>query len=774
MSLFLKHLFRSIVKKPLQPIILILTLALSVSICVFSFSMDVILGEELETAQREKFGTADISISLNSTSRTRFVFSENAERALDGRGRAVGSFELPMFFGDEKRTVFGVAVDFYDVSEIFDIKFLEYGTVTPSSAVSAAFVSSEFAKEQSLSLGERLTLEIAGQKKEYTVSGISKNTFFGSCDVMVDITGVMRILAANNLILSSMGDSFKPSSTIYVDINDGESVTECIAALKAEDMFSDKEIKDVTEYVKQQANNDTIRLSLSFAIALAALLCAAVSFSCFYILSLGRAEENAVFYAAGARRRLLVLAEYLEVLLYWIVGGAFGLLLASPLISGFMRIVKFSYATPVVDTVGAIKGTGCILAVSLLTVTILDLSDRLMKKKTVAKKNEALMALLFSIAFAVVSVLTHILPVKLRMASLVLMIALMILAAFFAVPVLIRGLMKLINGWAEKNARQKNYSLLYAVKNVFSVKILHNTALLVVISVSTMLSLGMVIVGGWGSVEYSRLALNGDYAILNSTSSCYEKVLGSESVDSVHSVYVGTMSENNVSFFNAFSADDIKVFWDELNVDRLPRDDQAVLSEVLAAMLELKVGDHFSPEILGRSITLEVAEITDSTFGYVLFDSEYFGIPQNTLILEAKDGYSNAEVLEEVTGEIALEMASVIPLDEIFGEKTKNVSVFLESGKLLLIVLAIFITVGMLDNLFESYRARSEDCGLFMLSGMKKSQIAKMKFFEFLITFTFGLILGILLMLVLSSAIDSMMWGYGYSPIGGMRAYLGL
>ena len=768
MRLFLKHLFRSIVKKPLQPIILVSTLALSVAICVFSFSIDVLLKEEQNTAQTKKFGTADIQVSLNSTSMTRFVFSERAEELLSGRAKAVGSFEIPLFFGEDKNTAFGVAVDFYDVAEVFDIEFSEYGRVTPSNIVSTMFVSSDFAAKNGFSLGDNVEFEIAGEKKNYEVRGISPDRFLASYDVMVDITGVMRVLVADNLLLSSLGESFKPSSAIYIDLNDGESISEAVAVLRNDEMFSDKEIKNVSEFVVQQANVEPMSISISFAVALAALLCAAVSFSCFYILALCRREENAAFFAAGARRRMLLFAEYIEVVVYWFVGGAIGLLLAFPLISAFMKIADFSYVSPRLDVSGAIKGEVCILLVSLLTVLIFDVSNVASKKNKMAKIRVLPAFIVSLFAFFAFALGTYVMPVNTRIACFALMIISMIVLLFIAVPLLIRGLMTVIANCLEKRRDASNPSLLYAVKNVFSVKILHNTALLVVIALSTMLSLVLVIAGGVESIEYSKKVFRGDYAILNATDACCEKVSESEMISSVHSVYIGTMKESGESFFNAFSTDDPSAFWEGMNLNSLPCGNQAVISWVVAEMLEVNVGDKIYPDLAGDIICLEVTEIVDSSFGFLIFDSEYFGIPKNIIIAKSQDGYSKAELLGDLSGRIALEMATVIPTEELYTEKIKNINVFLQSGKLLIIVLLIFITVGMADNLFESYRAREEEFRMFALAGMGKNQVARMKLYEILITFAFGVIWGGLLMLIMVSSIDSVLQGFGFSPIGNL------
>ena len=123
MKLFFKHLARSIVKKPLQPIILVFTWTLAIAISIFSLAMRTALEEEMRLGQAAKYGNAQVTVGLNGTSSSRFMFANDVETLLDGEGVAAGTFELPLTVGKEKKTVFGVAVDFTEFVKIFDFSF---------------------------------------------------------------------------------------------------------------------------------------------------------------------------------------------------------------------------------------------------------------------------------------------------------------------------------------------------------------------------------------------------------------------------------------------------------------------------------------------------------------------------------------------------------------------------------------------------------------------------------------------------------------------------
>ena len=767
MKLFLKHLFRSIVKKPLQPLVLIITITLAVSICIFSLSMDTLLEEEYAVSQVSRFGTAEISITTNSTSKTRFVFEDDAERLLGERGVAVGSFELPMFFGEEKKVAMGVAVDFLDVSEIFEIEFLEYGVVTPSTVADSAFVSSDFAVENGISLGDSITFEIAGGNRTYKVSGISKNDFLASYDVMVDVSGVVKILASDNLILSSMGDSFKPAGTLYIDLKEGESVEECISLLRSDFKLADKEIRDVSEYVRRQVNNDSMRIFFAVAVMFAAILSAVLSFSCFYILSIKRSEENEVFYAAGARRRILSLAQYIEAFVYWIIGGSLGLLVSPILVSFFVNKVELEYIMPRVDALCAVKGELCILAVLFLSVAIFDLSHRQLKRKKAVKSRGAV-TLMTAGLFVIFLACSVLFCGKIRMLFFVLAVFTMIITAFFAVPILLRSLMSFIEKCIEKRKGTSCFSVLYAVKNIREVKILHNTALLVLLAVSIFVSVTLVVISGLNSIEAIRGIFCGDYAVLNASERSFSEVSDCESVDSAYQVFLGTASGDGGTSVSAISVYDEDVLSDDLKFSKLPSGAEAVISVGVAELLIIGEGDVIDIEISGKNLRLEVIEVTDSATGYILFDSDFHGISKNIVIAKGKDGYSRVNVLDNISEKIALEMAITMPIEDLFEDKIKNVSVFLDSGKILLAVLLIFVAIGVLNNLFESYRARRDDFQLFALAGMKKAEISRVKFYEIFFTFTFGTVLGILLSLLMAVSSHSVMASHGFNMIGNL------
>ena len=121
MKLLLKHWVKSVRLRPLQPIILSVVLLISILSLVLSLSIHDLLQQESKLWQIESYGNADISISLNGTCKSRFMFESDVSSLLGDRAKVAGTYELPLSHGEDKQTVFGVAVNLYQIENIFSL-----------------------------------------------------------------------------------------------------------------------------------------------------------------------------------------------------------------------------------------------------------------------------------------------------------------------------------------------------------------------------------------------------------------------------------------------------------------------------------------------------------------------------------------------------------------------------------------------------------------------------------------------------------------------------
>ena len=290
MKLFFKHLLNSIKKRPLQPFILIFTLILAVMVCASSISLGGRIGNEVNERKIVTNGGADFTVKVSSSSKSRFMFADDAEKILNGKAKVSGIYELPLFLGQEKSTFFAVATDFLD-ADIFNLEFIEYQAINKSEINEVALVSKSFLEKNALSIGDNFTADVLGYQKTYKIVGVSEKQFLASYDVFINVSGVMQLLAEDSLLVSALGEKFKPCNTLYVDVLEGFTEQECISILKESKDFSDKDFALVKE---EDGDLNALGSLVYVFILLTLLLSATVVFCCFYIISSNRAEENAL------------------------------------------------------------------------------------------------------------------------------------------------------------------------------------------------------------------------------------------------------------------------------------------------------------------------------------------------------------------------------------------------------------------------------------------------------------------------------------------------
>ncbi|MBQ7392183.1 MAG: hypothetical protein IJV73_05800, partial [Clostridia bacterium] len=150
MKLLFKHIIRSIGKKPLQPIIIILTLSLAMATSIFAFTIADTMEDEIDATQTAKYGSAKFAISIGNTSNSRFLFADDVINALGKEVLAVGCYELPLILEGTGSTTVAMATELDSVGDLFIIDFLEYGKVTEGSVGDVAFISLDFAQEHQL------------------------------------------------------------------------------------------------------------------------------------------------------------------------------------------------------------------------------------------------------------------------------------------------------------------------------------------------------------------------------------------------------------------------------------------------------------------------------------------------------------------------------------------------------------------------------------------------------------------------------------------------
>lgn len=764
MKLFFKHLKNSIKRRPMQPLILILTLALVMVVITSCISVGLFVNGETAEIQKVEYGTADFTVSLNATSKSRFMFEEKVEKVLDGKVNAVGTYELPVFFKQTNQTAFGVAIDFLDVEQIFSFEFSEYLIMTPDVLNESALITRSFANKYNLKLGSSFSVNVLGYDKTYTVTAISETPFMGYYELMVNVTGVMRLLATDSLLVSAIGDSFKPSSTIYVNVLDGYSVNECMSLLKAHTDFSDKTFADVANLLQEESNLKPLNIMVYVLIALSMLLCIAVVFCCFFIISNERTLENALFKAVGASPKKMNFLQYAEIIVYWILGLPLAFILSFPFSKIIYSVVGFNYVSSKFNVLAFALSGILALAVSVFTAFAFIISERRPKKL----KKESGLYRYFLPLFVLTFVTTLLAPVKLKFTFTGISLVCLFVAVFTGVPVLFKWINTVIDKFNVKRQIKNNGcqvpSFSYAVKNVKRVSVLQNSCRLLVIILTIIFTILTAVKSSDIVIDNYKTQLNADFAVPNATETCRNKLQELDSAKNVYSFFMGTVIINQENT-PIFSVSDVNALSDSCDLTRLPKENEAFISVGLASSRNFKIGDVITVSYGEMKFDLTVAEIREDTFNALIFNSEYFGISHDTLLVDGVDNVNKEKLRNDVVGAVALEMTTVIPCEDVFEKIFVVANLYIDSGWFITPLIILFAFVGMVDNVVISYRARKDEFELYRLSGMSKKSVRRTILFELIITLAFGLVASMICSIFSITLVDQALRTYGYRTL---------
>lgn len=750
MKLFFKHLIRSIRKRPLQPVIIIFTIAFSVLVAISSLTLKSSVTNELNCTQKSSYGHADLVLSQNSSSKSRFMFDWEIENLLGGMANAVGTYEIVLSY--EGDSVFARAVDLNKVDGVFDFEFTEWGTINEEGLKSSVLITESFAKTHSVSIGDKIALDALGSRVEYTVSGISKSPFFDGCEIMLDITGIMDILAKESIFISAM-DGIKPYSTVYIDVIEDDKIDDCIEILGASEKYGEKTLTEVSQSVNSGITEITVPLIINLTIILSSFLTAVVIFNCIFLLSKQRNEENMLLEVAGTRCRTLNLLQYLEVSLYWLIGAPLGALAAMPFGIGIEKLLEFKYASYEISLVVAILASIGTLIIALLTVTVFVFA----KNEKIKKRTGKWLILPLLIAISVALALTFASKNNLRLSAGVVTVLLTLMLAFLVTPYLISALLSLyFKQKSKKNNHKKQIKhawLYYSLKNLKRIDALKNTARLIASLFIVVVSVLLLTVSSHGNLNATRDMLSGDFVIANANERCYDEISLSENARSVTKIYQSRISHENGYLSLLVSASNTEAFGEHIEISELPNGNEAIISTTDAKMLGAKIGDTFKIHLEGEKISLTVKDIIETGTSMILFDCESFGIEPNMILIEAAEGKKEA-LLNDATLAAANELATVMSASELRNDKLESSKSVLKCADLMLIAIIIYAFIGMLNNLIDSYRQRKEELMLYRVAGAPKSIITKMVTSELVATIVFGIAVGAICTAVIILSLD--------------------
>ena len=729
MKYYLKNLLQSLKKNPTQPIVIMLIVIFTSSIfCIAMVFKDVFYEHNLYLA-KQSVGEADLILSVNADSGTMFAYKDDVEAVLGEDGKAYGYFSM---FCDYDGDIYScMATDVLTVSEINPVILQKKGRISLYNINELVVVSSKFASEHDLGIGDEITLTILGNPLTFSIEGIAKDEgFFASTDMLVNMKGIVRYFLYE-LKLFAMPDTVELCTTVLVKASEGVDIdalrdrlatAPSLSALNVERAINGERIQNVSR----------LESMITFITALLSMLVGiALIFTAFSIYVSKRLHNIALFKSIGANSATLVGSLLLEGILYALIGSPFGILLAKLLVKRICVVLELGYIATMTPSMWLPSIAMSVVCIALaIVVPSLRLAresvDSLLRGQISQKKHDALPIIFISLAGAIATSLCFAFLPKTDYMALAIADMLFILTLiFFATPYFCNLFGFTSSKILDKLPRQ-NFSSV-ALRTIRRNDGFKNMTRIVTVGALILTCIGTMLDALNVQVKYVSNVLDFDFAVIAPSNARIEDDL--QSIDGVKKTsrcyfkfsssagYVG----NNVLAFE----DDPGKYLHLEGKGYVPRGklegNQLIITEGIARAYDLKEGDLTSFVVNHKEREFQIAQIIDFPLPFLIVDAKYCELDCYLIVVDTEDEAKEA-AYKQIQTTYSQKFYPVVTTRYFLskGVETK----FIELGFSFVYIISAFVAFGIFNSVIDNVRKRRKEYEILASLGATKGKIA--------------------------------------------------
>ena len=729
MKYYLKNLLQSLKKNPTQPIVIMLIVIFTSSIfCIAMVFKDVFYEHNLYLA-KQSVGEADLILSVNADSGTMFAYKDDVEAVLGEDGKAYGYFSM---FCDYDGDIYScMATDVLTVSEINPVILQKKGRISLYNINELVVVSSKFASEHDLGIGDEITLTILGNPLTFSIEGIAKDEgFFANTDMLVNMKGIVRYFLYE-LKLFAMPDTVELCTTVLVKASEGVDIdalrdrlatAPSLSALNVERAINGERIQNVSR----------LESMITFITALLLMLVGiALIFAAFSIYVSKRLHNIALFKSIGANSATLVGSLLLEGILYALIGSPFGILLAKLLVKRICVVLELGYIAAMTPSMWLPSIAMSVVCIALaIVVPSLRLAresvDSLLRGQISQKKHDALPIIFISLAGAIATSLCFAFLPKTDYMALAIADMLFILTLiFFATPYFCNLFGFTSSKILDKLPRQ-NFSSV-ALRTIRRNDGFKNMTRIVTVGALILTCIGTMLDALNVQVKYVSNVLDFDFAVIAPSNARIEDDL--QSIDGVKKTsrcyfkfsssagYVG----NNVLAFE----DDPGKYLHLEGKGYVPRGklegNQLIITEGIARAYDLKEGDLTSFVVNHKEREFQIAQIIDFPLPFLIVNAKYCELDCYLIVVDTEDEAKEA-AYKQIQTTYSQKFYPVVTTRYFLskGVETK----FIELGFSFVYIISAFVAFGIFNSVIDNVRKRRKEYEILASLGATKGKIA--------------------------------------------------
>lgn len=729
MKYYLKNLLYSLKKNPMQPIVIMLIVVFASSIfCIAMVFKDVFFEHNLYLA-KQSVGNADLSITINADSGTMFAYKDDVDAVLGDDGKAYGYFSM---FCDYDGNVYScMASDVSTISEINPIILKKKGRISLYNINELVVVSSKFASEHNLGIGDEITLTILGNSLTFSIEGIAKDEgFFSSTDMLVNMQGIVRYFLYE-LKLFAMPDTVELCTTVLVKANDGVDIAALrdrlanapsLSALNVERAINDERIQNVSR-LESMVTFITALLSILVGVALI--------FAAFSIYVSKRLHNVALFKSIGANSTTLVGSLLAEGVLYAIVGSGFGIGLAKILVLRICTVLQLEFI-PKMTLSTCLSSVGISAVCVLLAILVPSLRlakesvDELLRGQITQKKHDMLPVILLSFAGAVATSLCFAFLPKTDYLALAITDTVFVTSlVFFATPYFCNLFGFVSSKLLDRMPRQGFSSV--ALRTIRRSDGFKNMTRILTVSALILTCIGTMLDALNVQVESVSDVLDFDFSVIAPSNARIEDDLrATDGVKKVARCYFKFSSAAGYVGNNVLAFDDDPGKYLRLEgTGYVPRGklegNQLLITEGIAKAYDLKVGDSANFVVNHKEREFLVSQIIDFPLPFLIVNAKYCELDCYLVVVDAEENAKDA-VYKQIQTLYSQKFYPVVTTEYFLsrGVETK----FIQLGFSFVYIISSFVAVGILNSVVDNVRKRRKNFVFFASLGATKGKIA--------------------------------------------------
>ena len=739
--MFGKHVFRSIKKEPVQPLMIIMIVSLCVAVIILSVALPLNIRQNERMSKQIDEWSGDLLITLKSSSNVRLMFKEDFESALEGKAIALGEFTLTGFSqlneDDEERSqVHMGAFDLVEADRFYELRYIQYGRITNNNLNKAAIIRESFAKANDLRVGDTIDVTVMGEDFSFVVEGIVKDTgIFLQEHMLVDISSVRNVLSEASPLIAAIPEDYKPYTKIHVKVNDGVDIEALRAELESLDEFADKKIDVVADVSTKDYITDILIKTILIPASLLIIVAVMMMMSTLELLEKKREGDIALFKMVGADRRHLECILYLEGLVYSVIGGAGGSVLAIPAMYLLNWNYKFSYCKMRFGLFEILIGFGSAILFTM-TSTFLHVRKQNKKRKesvsfkeTVGNDRYFVKDIILASITVLLLVISLILPTKHRFVTAALLLVSVVTMIYTVAPRIIGALADVLAQLVL--AKNKIYGKLlialrscrnsYPLRHAGRIMVVLLTMLLSMVFILTRVRLALEAYTGLASFDYVGMYV--DEETKDMVKDLDGIVATAESVINRNVSIDGSIYTLGI----AMDGDVGECFQGLIMPKTIPEGNSLALSSPLAKLLGVEIGDTISCVVDGTPNEFVLTEIVDTYSDFAYYDAEYANAGLDMFCILTDGSSETREALISLFDERgAMLMTEGEFFDDTYDRINPQITVILA---MLYIIIAITV-VGIFDVLADQRMARKREFEVLKQNGATEKEVVLIQTIE--------------------------------------------